>query len=111
MNIVYNDNEIEKLCKDFKLAKKKYREKIAIRLFQAINFIETAENLKLVIDYRPFNFHDLKGDKDGQYAIDIGSRKDGYRLILLFEESKKEVFGSALNITKVIFKEMGNHYE
>lgn len=111
MQINYDNNKIKKICTDYKFAKKNYREKIAIKLYQAINFIENAETLRSVMEFTPFHFHDLKGDRLGQYAIDIGSRRDGYRLILLFEESKDEVFNNAINITEVIFKEMGKHYE
>ncbi|MET3616609.1 proteic killer suppression protein [Peptoniphilus olsenii] len=111
MQISYDNNKIKKLCTDYKFAKKNYIEKIAKKLYQAINFIENAENLKSVMEYRPFYFHDLKGDRSGQYAIDIGSRKDGYRLIILLEKPKDEVFNNAINITEVIFKEMGKHYE
>lgn len=111
MNIQYHNNKIEKSCTNYKFAKKQYNEKIADRLFKAINFIEEAESLKSVIEYRPFHFHDLNRDRKGEYAIDIGSRRDGYRLILMFYETKDEVFNNAVNITEIIFKEMGNHYE
>ncbi|KGF10826.1 MAG: hypothetical protein KHZ78_07560 [Peptoniphilus sp. oral taxon 375] len=111
MYIIYDNNKIKKTCTNYRFAKKEYREKIADRLFKAINFIENAESLKSVIEFKPFNFHDLTKDRKGQYAIDIGTRRDGYRLILLFNETKDEVFNNAINITEIIFKEMGNHYE
>lgn len=103
--------KLEKIVQIIRKQKKKYGEKVADKLFHAINFIDNAESLKTVISYRPFHFHDLKGDRKGQYVIDIGSRKDGYRLILLFNETKDEVFNNSLNITDIIFKELGNHYE
>lgn len=110
MQIFYDNTKIRKDCTDYKKAKKKYGEKIAGKLFSVINFIENAVSLETVINHRPYHFHDLKGDREGQFAIDIGSRKDGYRLILLFNETKDEVFNNSLNITDIIFKELGNHY-
>ncbi len=111
MQIVYDNNKIKKVCTDYEIAKKNFGEKIAIRLVKAINFIENAESLKAVINYGPFHFHSLKGKRLGQYAIDIGSRRDGYRLIVRFSESNDEVYNNSINITEIIFKEMGNHYE
>ncbi|MDO5028604.1 MAG: type II toxin-antitoxin system RelE/ParE family toxin [Bacillota bacterium] len=111
MYILYFDKKIQRLCNDYKYAKKKLPLKIADKLFQTINFIENSSSLNTLIKYKPFNFHDLKGNRLGQYAIDIGSRRDGYRLIVKFNESKEEVFKNSIEITEIIVKEMGNHYD
>lgn len=111
MHIYYENGKIERECTDYKFAKKKYPEKIAKKLFQAINFIEEATSLKAVKEYRPFYFHSLKGSREGQYAIDIGGRRNGYRLIMYFDVPAEEVFNNAVNIREIMLKEMGKHYE
>lgn len=109
MKIIYRTKKLEKQCTNLKTAKKDYGDKIARKLLQAINFIQQAPNLSLIINYRPFHFHDLKADREGQYAIDIGSRRDGYRLIMKFDEGA--VFEKSVYIEDVYLLEMGKHYE
>lgn len=111
MYITYANRKIEKLCSDYKYSKTKLPIKIATKLMQAINFIENATSLKAIMEFEPYNFHDLKGKRDGEYSIDIGSRRDGYRLILIFKETKEKVFSNSIEITEVNIKEMGNHYD
>lgn len=98
-----------KECTNIKIARKHYGEKIALRLLKAINFIVSSSNLKALINNRIYNFHKLSGDRKNQYAIDIGSRRDGYRLILEFDQD--DVFVKAVEIDELTIKEMGNHYE
>lgn len=109
MKIFYKNKKLEKQCTNLKIAKKEYGDKIALRLLKAINFIQEASNLSSLINFRPYHFHDLKGDRNGQYAIDIGSRRDGYRLIMEFSE--EDVFVNAVHIEDIYLVEMGKHYE
>ena len=109
MKILYKNKKLEKQCTDLKVAKKEVGDKIGRRLLKAINFINEAPNLSLIIDFRPLHFHDLKADRKGQYAIDIGTRRDGYRLILEFDE--EDVFVNAIYIEDIYIAEMGKHYE
>lgn len=109
MKIFYKNKKLEKQCTNLKIAKKEYGDKVAIRLFKAINFIQEVPNLSMVINFRAYHFHNLKGDRNGQYAIDIGSRRDGYRLIMEFNE--EDVFKNAICIENIYLVEMGKHYE
>lgn len=118
MNIRYRNSALEKVCTDLKEAKKQYNPKVSMSLHAAINFIQNATSLKDVINYPPFHFHDLQGDRKNQYAIDIAGRKSGYRLIIIpinnsgTKSSKEEIFGkSASNIVIVHLEEVTNHYE
>lgn len=111
MHIKYANNNLSTLCTNLKEAKRKYPSKTAIKLLQTINFIEQASCLKTIIEYRPFRFHKLIGDRNNEYAIDIGPKKDGYRLIVRFDESVTDVFQNSIEITEMLVKEVGNHYE
>lgn len=112
MHIEYRNKSTEKVCKDLYEAQKKYPLKIAKKLIKAINFIEAAESLHDVIAYSPFNFHDLKGKRKGEYAIDIDGRKSSYRIILkLMSEDKSDIYTIAKSVQIILVWEVSKHYE
>ncbi len=112
MHIEYGNKKTEEICTNLHTAKRKYPEKVAIKLMRAINFIENAESLQDVIRYGPFNFHDLKGDRKGQYAIDIDGRRGSYRIVLKpVDESSTDIYATAKSIKIVLVWEVSKHYE
>lgn len=112
MHIEYKDKDVEKICNNLHTAKKKYPEKVAKKLMRAINFIENAESLQDVIQYRPFHFHGLKRDRKGQYAIDIDGRESSYRLILKpINEDMTDVYANAKSVKIILVWEVSKHYE
>ena len=117
MQIEYKKDSLKSICTDFNKATKKYNILVAEKLIATINYIENAATLIDVRNYAPFNFHDLKGNKEGLYAIDLG-RKLGYRLIVkpfLINCSPAQItdiFSSnAINIKIIKIEEVSNHYE
>lgn len=117
MEITYNTIKIEELCTKLQKAQKKCGKNVAEKLHGAINFIESASSLKDVMEYSPFRFHDLKGEKEKVCAIDLG-RKIGWRLLVvpLKEDgsfcTNDEIFGGYAICIKVIRIEgVSNHYE
>ena len=118
MKVKYRTKALERVCTNIKEAKKQYSRNIPEKLLSVINYIEIANYLKDIVNYPPFHFHGLDGDRKGQYAIDIGGRRSGYRLIIApmnddgTWSSKEEVFSNAsANITIVCVEEVSNHYE
>ena len=99
-----------------KKAQKAFSILVAERLHAAVNQIQAAPDIRDVINYPPHNFHLLKGDQKGRYAIDLG-RKLGFRLIVRPKKGNKfasseEVFGAdAITIVDIQFEEVTNHYE
>lgn len=60
----------------------------------------------------PFHFHDLKGNRKGQYAIDVDGRRSGYRIVLKpIDEDITDVFSVAKSVKIILVWEVGNHYE
>ena len=63
-----------------------------------------------------YNLHPLHGNREGQYALDLG-RRLGYRLVIIpLDEDGKEYETTDVNIvykaTKVVLVwEVTNHYE
>lgn len=111
MNITYSNNRVEKQCTDFRKAKKDFPEKIAKNLHKVIQFIENADSLEDVINMPTYNFHNLKGDRKGVFAIDIDGRRSGYRLLVSFYEVNNEiVFSQSVSIEDIEIKEVSNHY-
>ncbi len=116
MEIVYHSKKVEKQCTSFKEAKKEFGERIATKLMAKINFIEEATCLNDLIQMT-YNFHSLSGKRDGEFAIDVASRRDPYRLILvpLDDEGNRFVpchIDKIANVSKVVLiLEVSKHYE
>lgn len=112
MKIDYGNSEVEEQCTSLRRAKKDFPEKVAKKLLKHINFIESADNLKSILDYRPFRFHKLIGNKNGFYAIDIDGKRSSYRMIIKFDEyDNEQIFGDPNKIEVIQIKEVSKHYE
>lgn len=116
IEIRYKTSQVEKVCKDFKFAKKKLNERVATKLHAMINLLENVDNLNEVNMMRIYNLHHLEGKRKGQYALDLG-RSLGYRLVLTpLDENGEQYKEDDVNIlyssTKIILVwEVSNHYE
>ena len=98
-------------------AKKEYGEAVTEKLYSAIDYIESANSIADIREYPPFHFHDLKGKRNGEYAIDLG-RRLGFRLIVRPLDANGETCNNtqiysaaAIEIVVVQFEEVTNHYE
>lgn len=68
--------------------------------------------MESVLNNPVYNFHNLKGNKKGLYALDIDGRRSSYRLIVTFEEDDVgKVFTDSISIEAIIVEEVSNHYE
>lgn len=117
MKIVYSTTKLEKKCSNLKNAKREYGDKVGEKLLATIFFIKNAKNLEDVKKIPTYRLHDLKGDRKGQFAIDLGKTL-GYRLILkpIDKETGEEIIWDDINelykMTEVVFiLEVSNHYE
>lgn len=118
MEIRYKTARLKAICHDKKKATKEYGNLVAEKLFSAINFIESTNNLIDVRCYPPFHFEDLKGNRFGEYSISLG-RKLGFRLILkplngngtVCNNTQVYNDAAAIEIVVVQFEEVSNHYE
>ena len=94
-----------------KKAIKKYNKIIAEKLIFSIEFLKNSNSLKDVADYQNFRLHELKYERKGQFAIDLG-KTTGYRLIIepITVNEKNEVISyESINIIEIM--EVSNHYE
>lgn len=112
MNIDYKNDKVKKQCTELRTAKKKFPEKVANKLLKLINFIEAADNLYSITSFPSYNFHDLKGNKQGLYSIDIDGRRSTYRLIVTFNnEDLNKVFSDTKLIEVITVEEVSKHHE
>ena len=59
-----------------------------------------------------YHFHNLKGEFQGYYALDIDGRRSSYRLIVSFDEEENEqIFINSIEITDIRIEEVSKHYE
>ncbi|WP_405358390.1 addiction module toxin RelE [Fusobacterium polymorphum] len=99
------------MCENEKKAIKKYNKIIAEKLIFSIEFLKNSKSLKDVADYNNFRLHELKYERKGQFAIDLG-KTTGYRLIIepITVNEKNEVISyESINIVEIM--EVSNHYE
>lgn len=92
MKIVYKNKSLEKVCTNYDEARKKYNDKMAMKIHQRIDEITAIDTVENLIKYRLGRCHLLKGNRQGQYAMDL---VQPYRLI--FEKN-----GDEIQIAKVI---------
>ena len=89
---------------------------VADKLHSLINFLESANNLMDVKNVPIYHLHPLKGDRKGQFAIDIG-RKLGWRLIIIPEDNEGNEWditdiNMVYELTSIILVwEVSKHYE
>lgn len=117
MKIVrYKNRKIKRLCESRKYAQKHLDKIVAERLAAAIEFIKSAESLNDMANMTNFRLHNLTGNREGQYAIDLG-KKLGYRLVFKPEPPLSAQFnhfdfhGKCSLIKSIIILEVSNHYE
>ena len=119
MELIYNKTKIEKICTNYKEAKKYFGgdEQLARRLLARINALEQADTIRDIVNQSQFRFHNLKGDLEGYFAIDVKSKKDPWRIILQPLDNNKKVFkpcyiDQIVGIVRIVeIKEVSKHYE
>ncbi|MCY7007596.1 addiction module toxin RelE [Fusobacterium simiae] len=111
MIIRYKDKKIQEICESERKAIKKFNKVIAEKLMFSIEFLKNSNSLKDVADYHNFRLHELKYDRKGQFAIDLG-KTTGYRLIIepiTVNKENETISYESINIVEIM--EVSNHYE
>ena len=119
MKIIYANTKTEKQCTSIKEANKLFggNKALAVSLLFRINFIEQADVIHDIIVMKPFRFHNLRGDKNGYFAIDVKTIRDKWRIVLQpLDENEKPYdpchIDEIAKIVKVVeIHEVSAHYE
>lgn len=99
MIVKFRTRKLEKFYLQSKQAIKEFGEQVGRKYIMRINIIKTTRNLAELKKLPGLRCHPLKGDRAGQYAVNLTGR---YRLIFTIEEEK-------LNI--VMIEEVSKHYD
>jgi proteic killer suppression protein len=99
LQIEFRTKKLEKQYVQQKLAVKAYGNKVARKYIQRINIIKQANDFDELSGLPGLRCHPLKGDREGQYAIDLTGF---YRLIFT-------LVGESLEIVQI--EEVSKHYD
>ena len=78
MEIEFKNKKIEKICTDYGFAMRKIGKRSAEILRQRIIQIRNSVSAEYMIEKQIGRCHELKGDRKGQYAVDL---EHPYRLV------------------------------
>ena len=71
MEITYKTRKIEKVCTIASEAEKKYGLEMANKIHQRIDEIDASDTVEEMVQFHIGRCHPLKGDRKGQYAMDL----------------------------------------
>ena len=75
MEIAFKTKRLQKACSSDALLQKTYGKQIAKKIKVRLNVLRQAANLGLVPTGPPLRRHQLKGDRDETWAVDLGPRQ------------------------------------
>ena len=83
---------MQKICEDASIAERKYGLKMALKIQQRIDEIKAADSVEMMLKYRIGRCHQLHGDRNNQFAVDLVHPQR-----LIFEKK-----GSEIQIVRII---------
>ena len=86
LEITYKTRKIEKVCTIASEAEKKYGSEMAEKIHQRIDEIDASDTVEEMVQFHIGRCHPLKGNRKGQYAMDL---VHPYRLV--FEKIGNEI--------------------
>ncbi len=86
MEIEYKSKQIQKVCEDYNVARKKHGQRMAEKIDQRISEIRAADSVEQMIQFKIGGCHLLRQDRKGQYAVNL---EQPYRLI--FEQKDNTI--------------------
>lgn len=111
VHIEYAHRKLEKIFNDAVRLKKEYGAEQAQKIQRRLAVLEAAVNLAEVPAEKPDRCHSLKGDRAGEFAVDL---KHPYRLIFKPQEPVAQLSDGGLDKTQVkgiIILEVVNYHE
>ena len=75
MEIAFKTKRLQKACNSDVLLQKTYGKQLAKKIKVRLGVLRQARNLGLVPTEPPIRRHQLRGDRDETYAVDLGPRQ------------------------------------
>ena len=88
MQIEYKNRQIERICTLASVAERKHGKRMAELIHQRVDEILAAESVEMMVQYGIGRCHPLKGDRKGQYALDLVYP---FRLIFKIKDEKIQI--------------------
>ena len=111
MVVWFEDQKLNELCCNQRNLQKKYGQKQAKKITRRLAELSGAKTLE-DMRFAPGNCHELKGNRQGQLAVELS---DGYRLVFVPHHDpvpKKSDGGIDWHIvTELLIKEIVNYHE
>ncbi len=92
MKVEFRNKTMQKICEDASIAERKYGLKMALKIQQRIDEIKAADSVEMMLKYRIGRCHQLHGDRNNQFAVDLVHPQR-----LIFEKK-----GSEIQIVRII---------
>lgn len=109
MEITFRDESLEHICQQAKLAKKALGAESAAKLHRRLNEMFNAENVNELVAGNP---HPLKGDRHGQFALDLhGGKRLVFKPTLQPPPAKSDGSIDWKSVTKVTIIELGDYHD
>ena len=115
MKICFKSKKAEKQFSSKHKKAWRYPEPVKRKLVATENFIQNASSLQDIVNYPPFHFHPLQGDRKEEWSIYLGHT--GYRVTMIpcDDEGNEIIEGDIIAQCKTIkivkVTEVSNHYE
>lgn len=98
MEIAFKTRKLEKCFLSHKEAERSFGAQVARKFIQRVNIIQAAATVDELRAMRSLDCHQLKGDRQGQWAVKLTGR---YRLLFSIEAGSSE---------NILMLEVSNHY-
>ena len=92
LEIKYKSNNLERVCTNYSMARRKYGERMAKLIHQRVDELQYADSIEMLVQFSIGRCHSLEGDRTGEYAMDL---VHPYRLI--FEKNKTDIHVVRIN--------------
>ncbi len=99
MQVLFRNHKLEKCFLDSSIAIRTFGQDVGIRYVQRIQILQATPNLPLLIGLPGLRCHALKGDRAGEWAVNLTGQ---VRLIFT-------VVDQALTVVQI--EEVSNHYD
>lgn len=115
VQIIYKSKKAEKQFSSKYKKTWRYPEQVKKKLISAENYILSSDSLMDIVNYVPFHFEHLKGNRKDEWSIRLG--RTGYRVTMIpcDDEGHEIIDGDILAQCKIIkivkVTEVSNHYE
>ncbi len=90
---------------------------MAMKLLGRINQLESADIIKDIILTPPLRFHNLEGNLEGYFTIDVKTKKEPWRIIIQPLDENENPYDPCnideiSNVVRIVeVKEVSKHYE